>query len=405
MAPSRGVSGDLTIAERVAWHRRRRGLSRRALAELMGRSEEWLRLLETKGQGAERLGTLMQLARVLRLPDLQSLVGQPVLLNDGSTPRHPQAEAVRRAMTATLIPGPGGEKVSVPDLRRRTQQAWTAWHTSREQYTALGLLLPDLLRDAGASMRQPGSAAARAEAQTVSTHVFLLTQRFAFCVGESELAARSCDRAILAAQETGDRQLVGLAAWSTVMTSLAADRPEEAADLAAAADAGLSAAAGPDEAAIRGSLLLFAAIAHARARLPSDAWRCWDMATAIASRLPAGTEHQQTMFGHANVAIYAVALAVETGDAAAALDRARCVRSDQIPSTNRRAQHYLDTARSHHRRGDWQAATATLTASLDASREAILFDPYARGLVTDLVRRVPAASAQVLRLGRHLNVL
>lgn len=118
MAQPQDPSGDLTIAERVAWHRRRRGLSRRALAELMGRSEEWLRLLETKGQGAERLGTLVELARVLRLPDLQSLVGRQVLLSDTDTPRHPQAEAVRRALAATLIPGPEGETVNLNGTQR-----------------------------------------------------------------------------------------------------------------------------------------------------------------------------------------------------------------------------------------------------------------------------------------------
>jgi transcriptional regulator with XRE-family HTH domain len=395
----------LTVAERVAWHRHRRGLSRRALAELLGRSEEWLRLLETQGRGAERLGTLVEIARVLRLPDLGSLLGQTIVVSDSDRPRHLRVEAVRRAFAATLVGPPADGHAAVPELSRRVDQAWTAWRTSREQYTALGLLLPDLLRDADAAMRKAAGPVEHAGAHALGAQAFLLTQRFAFCVGEAELAARACDRALLAARETGDQHLIGLAAWSAAMTSLAADRPEEASDLALAAASDFLDPHEVRDAMLQGSLLLFAAIGHARARRPAEAWRCWDAAASIGQRLPKTAEHPLTMFSHANIAIYAVALAVETGDATAALDRSRHVHGEQIPSTNRRAQHYLDLARGHQRRRQLDGAAAALRSSLDASREAILFDAHARGIVTELVRDRRADHEVVTRLGRHLGVL
>jgi hypothetical protein len=98
-------------------------------------------------------------------------------------------------------------------------------------------------------------------------------------------------------------------------------------------------------------------------------------------------------------------LAVESGDATAALDRGRRVHGEQIPSTNRRAQHYLDLARGHQRRHELDGAAAALTASLNTSREAILFDAHARGIVTELVRSPLAASHGVARLGTHLGVV
>jgi transcriptional regulator with XRE-family HTH domain len=127
----------LSIADRVSWHRRRRGLSRRALAELMGRSEEWLRLLETEGRGAQRLGTLVELARILRLSDLGSLIGQQVTIGDSNPPQHLLTKNVRRALNSSLIESGTDGRVALPNLRQRTERAWVAWHASRAQYTAL----------------------------------------------------------------------------------------------------------------------------------------------------------------------------------------------------------------------------------------------------------------------------
>ncbi|WP_449488813.1 helix-turn-helix domain-containing protein [Streptomyces canus] len=38
----RGMTTNLTIGERVAWYRRRRGMSQEVLAGLVGRTVDWL---------------------------------------------------------------------------------------------------------------------------------------------------------------------------------------------------------------------------------------------------------------------------------------------------------------------------------------------------------------------------
>ncbi|MGW4205681.1 hypothetical protein [Streptomyces sp. NPDC004726] len=43
------------VGERVEWHRRRRGLSRRELGAMVGHTERWGCLLESEGRGALRL--------------------------------------------------------------------------------------------------------------------------------------------------------------------------------------------------------------------------------------------------------------------------------------------------------------------------------------------------------------
>src|SRR5215472_12183713 len=145
--PSLESSADpLTIGERVKWHRERRGLSRRSLAELVGRTEEWLRLLEVKGRGAERLANLVELARALGLDDLSALVGVNIrAAGPGGLPEHRAVAEVRISLSRALLsPVPESPPCPLNTLRGRIGQAWTGWRISRSQYTALGVVLPDL---------------------------------------------------------------------------------------------------------------------------------------------------------------------------------------------------------------------------------------------------------------------
>jgi transcriptional regulator with XRE-family HTH domain len=50
----RGMGRDLTIGQRVAWYRNRRGLSQEVLAGLVGRTADWLSKVEN---GRANLGT------------------------------------------------------------------------------------------------------------------------------------------------------------------------------------------------------------------------------------------------------------------------------------------------------------------------------------------------------------
>lgn len=62
-----------SIGERILIYRRRRGLSRRAVAELCGRTGEWLRQIETGLRPLDRLSMLIRLAEVLHVADLSEL--------------------------------------------------------------------------------------------------------------------------------------------------------------------------------------------------------------------------------------------------------------------------------------------------------------------------------------------
>jgi len=51
----RGMTETLSIGERVAWYRRRRGLSQEVLAGLVGRTPDWLSKVENGHIALDRL--------------------------------------------------------------------------------------------------------------------------------------------------------------------------------------------------------------------------------------------------------------------------------------------------------------------------------------------------------------
>jgi hypothetical protein len=396
----------LTTGERVKWHREQRGLSRKALAELVGRTEEWLRLLEVKGQGAERLVNLVDLARALGLSDISTLIGINLRrVNPDGVPEHSAVAEVRVSLSRALLgPPPGTPPCSLDSLRDRVQHAWNAWRISRSQYTALGAVLPSLLTDAIGVARAAAPQDRRA-AHKILTHVYLLAQRFAFCVGAPSLASQCTDRALLAADLGDDSELLALAGWAAAMTSLAAGLPGEAAEIALCAGSHVQHPANAREAALRGSLLLFAAMGTARICRPAEAWGYWDEAAAFAEQLRHDYQHPHTQFSGANVMVYGVALEVETGNATAAADRATRLDPSEIPSTNRRAQHYIDLARGHYQAGRKAEVLPALLASASESRETILFSSDAHELVLALVRTgLAERNDQLAQLARKLDI-
>ncbi|WP_237404952.1 helix-turn-helix domain-containing protein [Actinacidiphila reveromycinica] len=77
----RGLGDHLTIGERIAFYRKRRGYTQEVPAGLVGRSTDWLAKAESGRRRPPRVDMLAELARVLRVP-LGDLLGQSVLLED-----------------------------------------------------------------------------------------------------------------------------------------------------------------------------------------------------------------------------------------------------------------------------------------------------------------------------------
>jgi transcriptional regulator with XRE-family HTH domain len=76
----RGMNDKLTIGERIAFYRRRRGQSQIVLAGLVGRTEDWLSRVENGKIELDRLSVIRRLAEALDV-SIGDLVGDPALLD------------------------------------------------------------------------------------------------------------------------------------------------------------------------------------------------------------------------------------------------------------------------------------------------------------------------------------
>src|SRR6266480_8121506 len=76
----RGLTDNMTIGQRVAFYRRRRGLSQEVLAGLVGKTAEWLRKVETNRAELDRLSVIRAVAKTLDV-SLGDLIGEPNLLD------------------------------------------------------------------------------------------------------------------------------------------------------------------------------------------------------------------------------------------------------------------------------------------------------------------------------------
>ncbi|GII79483.1 transcriptional regulator [Sphaerisporangium rufum] len=393
---------DRRIGSRVRTLRLRRGLGLRACAELCGRTEEWLRQVERGQQRLDKLSTLVTLAEVLGVRDIGLIVedrlhGSTCTVTRTGGIQHKAVPEIRRAMSTPLCQPYEVDNVAleIDKVQSRLASAWSTWHGSTRPYTALGVVAPGLVRDA-LSLHKTARPSERIRTWSLLADVFQLTQRFMYCVGETEIAARAADRAMVSAEETGDPISIAIAAWTSTMAALGRDEIDEALDIAINAVRHLAPHRERSAAALSawGSLQLFIAIASAKNGRVADAWRHWDLACGAAARLGPLHHDPLTMFGEPNVGIYAVAIDVETGRSAAAIDRANAVDVSAIPSSNRRAQHLLDVARGYLRRHDDDAAMAALRHSEVHSAETVVFSPIARQMIREMLseRRRPAPS-------------
>ncbi|MFK0292907.1 helix-turn-helix domain-containing protein [Streptomyces sp. NPDC090442] len=130
---------EVPIGRRIELLRLRRGMSREVLAQLIGRSGEWLRQVERQQRPLQNLPVLLELARVLGIRDLSEFLGTPV--TEPPTVHTPPSSALRDAVIARHHPDHGTPGSAAEAVDR----AWYAWHHRSQRYTYTMSVLPGLL--------------------------------------------------------------------------------------------------------------------------------------------------------------------------------------------------------------------------------------------------------------------
>lgn len=170
----RGMTDDMTTGQRVAFYRRRRGMSQEVLAGLVGKTAEWLRKVETNRAELDRLSVIRAVAKTLDV-SLGDLIGEPRLFEWSPASGGETIPALRAALhdyrhlTPAIIVIPQDDPPSLADMERDVADAWYCYQES--QYRTLARRLPLLIHDCQTAARlYDGSDGQRAHALTAYAH-------------------------------------------------------------------------------------------------------------------------------------------------------------------------------------------------------------------------------------------
>jgi len=407
---SEPLPSGLSRGERVRLLRERKGLTRPVLAGLVGRGPDWLKKIERGDRELTSYTMMIRLANALGVQDLAELTGEEsVLVGAESRPVVPWVGELRDAVRGSLFPAADATEAPSPArLRERVREAWALWHSSRLQRSQVGALLPDLVRDAQ-SLPRALEGSDRREAYAVLADVYHLVQQATAYAVEPELYWTIADRGRMAAQESDDMLTLAGAAWAYANGLREGGFAEEAVRVVEEASSAIYPrleASGDDLRGMYGALRLHAAVTHARDGREGDAWRCWDEADSVASRLPEGYAHAWTVFGRGNTDFHAVSVNVDLKKPGVALQRGESVDLDAVPSVERRSRFLVELSRGYHQRKDYVGAVYYMNRAVEASPETVKYTPSARSLTASLARQATGPlKADAAALAANVGIL
>jgi transcriptional regulator with XRE-family HTH domain len=396
------------LGERIAYYRRRRGLSQVKLAGLLGRSESWLSQVERGVRSIDRISVLIQVAGALNVP-VTELSPDPLIQEWPD--EHPAARAVRRVLmkTATLdlvVQGsPRGRTPDLEELRARVGRVWELTHAS--SYVELASLLPDLIMDSERAARRL-TGEDRTAAFSLLAHVYQATAAAMAKLRQVDVAWVAGDRSIEAAERAGEPLLAAAGVFRIAHAFLNGNRIEEALRTALAAADALEpqvATGSPELVALWGALNQLSAVIATRASEEDVARERMRKAEEAAARLGEDRNDFDTEFGPTNVALHAIAIAVELGDAGEALRRAAPVDASRL-SVERRGRFLLDVARAYAQRRKTAEAVRAIEEAEALTPEQVRSHPMVREMVRDLLRgERRRVNPELRRLAERVGVL
>lgn len=337
---------------------------------MLKRSVSWVSQVERGEIVVGDVGMLQRLAVALGVPsrELVELVLGP---EAGEAERQrPHVEVLRLALAGHPAPrevlglaAPKGRSASREEVEGQVRRAWELVHASAfEELGPLATLIPTL---EAASRRVDEVERQRILAELADT--YQIAAAMFVKVGDMGAGWLAADRAISAGERCGDQALVmadQLRMAHTFVNALERDLAIHVLRQAVEIAGALSTDTEVGIVSLTGACALLLAVLEARQGRSDEARRHLKVAANLAKRLDGDRNDYGTEFGPTNVKLHQVAVAVELGNAAEALDLAKGVDPAAL-SPERQARFLVDVARAHAQR---RAVASALAALTDAER-------------------------------------
>lgn len=305
---------------------------------------------------------------------------------------------------AVFSAGPGQVVGDLASLTSKVDAVWELTHASQsaEACRRLSELLPMLEEGA---RRASGRGAARWF--EVLAWAYQAASSALAVLGDADACWVAADRAMMAGERARSSALVVSGAHRLVLSFLRTGRVAQA---RLVADRTLETLAPEVESgpapllSLWGALHLALAVAAARDNDREAAREHLRQAGEAADKVGDGRNDFHSEFGPANVGVHRVAVAIELGDAGAALDAASRVDVSQL-SAERQARFLINVARAHAQRRRPVEAVRALGDAEQLAPEYLREHRVARSVVRDLVDGTGDRSAVAHELAQRMDVL
>ncbi|MFF1348525.1 helix-turn-helix domain-containing protein [Streptomyces sp. NPDC058322] len=396
------------IGRRIAYWRERRAFTQADFGRLMGQTRRWVQDLEGgQRQQDPRLSVLVRAAEVLRIPLEQLLMDRPSEPPPATTP----PVEVLAVIDVLYRHDDDGDAPSLGELRRRLTYCCEAFQACH--YGALGRDLPALIVMARQSAARAGVEAG--EAHALLSRVLQLTASFLHKYGPATAvqAAVVADRALAAAERSGDAVAIGAASRRVAKSLTYQQQPRAAVDFAIGAARRLSTdleASGPLGLSTLGMLYLNAAIAASSLDRSADAVRQAsehvDQAAEVADQQGADLDEDYTMFGPTNVGLHRVDVLTRFEDGWSAIEAADGLEDEALYglSKERQAQHLITMARAQLLTRRKETAAASLIEAARLAPEEVIGRQSTVDLVADVVGATPVPGGDLRRLAARCGL-